>query len=473
MLGPGQSYGSSVSNPISASSAPGVSPERVSAAPAPPMLGSDAVLDETVPAFGEHSEDHAQAAQSAPGLMAPRRSSTMSAHQRRRTSSMSFSRFFRRSDASARGAEFDEHLGGDDFLGEDGRRATMTVQEVDREEQTLKKMEAHDEEYNQTGQSLYEIRKQEQYSSVPNRARPDDYLAAVDSDRQRRQSKAARKSEKRASREERKSERQIRRGKADPVVRTIERGTVDYAVSDAKRIGVLNLAKMHLAAVPDNVFDDLPGTTRLINVSENNLTAIDTRFTEFVLVQRFIANDNSISTVPSVISRMTALRKIDLANNQLTALPESFTAMPHLEHIDLSSNGLSTLPDSFASLNLISLRLSNNNFTAAPRVIEAMRSLQEIYLDNNKIVAVPATWAALTLLFKLALDVNHIADFPDEILERCTELHNLSIRGNPLTAARLESKPSWNAYQSRRLLFHKYRLDQGTVTMDELRITDQ
>lgn len=340
-----------------------------------------------------------------------------------------------------------------------------------REELEQARREEESADYNQTGQTAYEIAALAKYQSVPERERPPREAAMYEEDRERRLSVKTKKNERRESRAAKKHERDVRKGKVAPPT-VLQKGTVEFALADARRLGVLNLGKMQLGSVPDSVFEGLDGTTRVITISGNNLRSIDTRFTEFVLVQRLVAANNLITSIPPVISRMTALRKLDLANNKLATVPDSFANMPHLEHVDLSGNGLTSLPDSFASLNLLSLRLTGNNFTAPPRVVEAMRSLQELYLDENRLVAIPPSWGALTQLFSLALDVNNIADFPDEILANCHSLYNLSVRANPLTARHLESKPSWGDFNSRRLNFHKYRLDSKAVTIEDLAVTD-
>lgn len=329
------------------------------------------------------------------------------------------------------------------------------------------------DEENQLGQTTYEIRAHEQFFSVPEHKRGSMFQHMRDEDNARRESRAARKSARRDSKAQRRESRAARKSKNSDSALPPQPGTISYSIEDAKRLGVLNLSKMGLGEIPETVFDAMPGTTRVINLSFNRLTTIDKRFTEYVLVQRLIANENLLESLPGFMSKMTDLRKLDLARNKLTHLPDSFDDMHRLEHVDLSGNQLSSLPDSFASLKLVTLKLCDNEFASAPRALDDMNTLEELRFDRNRLVAVPPTWASFKYLNVLTLDHNSIRDFPDEMLAECTHMHKISIRANPLDMATLQAKPSWNDFYTRRMGHFKRLLDAGTVTLDQLSITDR
>lgn len=358
-----------------------------------------------------------------------------------------------------------------EFPDQVSNRPTKEVQVVKGKTRSARRrQEMEAEDCNQTGQSIYEMRIQDSYFSTPARTRPREYVQMQEADQSRRDSRAAKKQEKRASREVRKEENLRRKGKAAPP--PPDRGTVQYAIQDAKRIGVLNLCRMGLDRVPDVVFEDIPGTTRVINISFNNLDSLDPKFTEFVLVQRLVLNGNFLQTLPSSIVKMTELRTLDLARNKLAQLPDVFASMTRLENVNLSDNHLTSLPDSFASLSLVTLNLSGNSITVPPRVIEAMYSLEKLFLNKNRIVAVPPAWSSLPHLQTLNLDENFIADLPDIFLSECQTVFDLSIRRNPLKMSRLRSKPSWCVYEARRLAYFRHRIDNGSKSLEDLDVAD-
>lgn len=302
------------------------------------------------------------------------------------------------------------------------------------------------------------MRIQDSFFSVPNRPRSKAYTEMLETDRQRRVNRA-----------ERKADKKDRKSKSKkPPAADIEPHTVAWALENTKRVGILNLCKMDLTAIPDEVFESMPGTARIINISFNRISQLDIRLCDYVLVQRLSANGNLLSSLPSTISRMTALKKLDLASNKLTELPDAFAGMTQLEHVDLSENQLTQLPPSLATLNLTALNLSRNKFASAPTEISSMEWLMDLDLSSNNIAQVPIDYMALHQLIALNLDDNRIADFPNEIFENCTELVTLRLRGNPVTMALLEDKESYMQFNNRRSIKFKRQLEAGSVSESDL-----
>lgn len=321
--------------------------------------------------------------------------------------------------------------------------------------------ENYEDETNQTGLSHYEMKIIESFYSVPERPRSKAYTEAKQAAVERR---AAREERKAAKLSRRKSK--SKSAPQPPVVH--EPNTVSWALENTKKLGILNLSKMDLTEVPDEVFESMPGTARIINVAFNNLAVLDVRVCDYVLVQRLIANGNLLSSIPPAISRMTALKKLDLAHNKLTELPDSFSGMRFLEYVDLSENHLSSLPPSFSALNLTALNLSRNKFSEAPLGISTMELLMDLDLSYNMLRVVPKEYVKLCQLISLNMDNNQILDFPNEILEACTELVTLRLRGNPITLTILEQKEAFGQFDSRRKMKFKRQLDAGGITLADL-----
>ncbi|KAI0566211.1 Leucine-rich repeat containing protein [Gracilaria domingensis] len=319
-----------------------------------------------------------------------------------------------------------------------------------------------EDDTNQTGLSIYEMRIQESFYSTPERPRSKAYAAA-------KEAAAAKK----AARAERKAQRA--RKKSSAKVETEEElvpHTVNWAIHNTKKLGVLNMSRMDLTSIPDVIFESMPGTLRIINISFNRFEALDPRLCDYVLVQRLIANGNFLSSLPSAICRMTALKKLDLARNKLTSLPDAFAGMRYLEHVDLSDNLLNELPPSFGSLDLTTLNLSRNKFTIAPLEITSMEMLLDLDMSDNQLIAVPDEYMSLRSLSALTLDANRITDFPNTILQLCKDLVTLRLRANPIKMSVLEAKPAYSEFAERRRIRFRRQIETGSVAVEDLNPAD-
>lgn len=318
--------------------------------------------------------------------------------------------------------------------------------------------ENYEDDTNQTGLSHHEMRIQDSFFSAPNRPRSKAYTAARDADHAKR----AAKKEKKATRKNK------RRNKGQDAEGELVPNTVAWAIANTKRLGILNLSKLHLQSVPPEVFDSLPGTARIINVSFNQISVLDDRICDYVLVQRLIANGNLLTSIPPNIVRMTALKKLDLAHNKLTQLPDAFEGMRFLEHVDLSHNLLEQLPPSFASLQLTALNLSHNKLTLAPLQVASMEWLMDLDLSGNQLTSVPSEYMSLTQLIALNLESNKVSDFPNALLQYCTELVTLRLRDNPITMPVLVAMQSYPTFCDRRRLKLKRQIDSGAISEADL-----
>lgn len=323
--------------------------------------------------------------------------------------------------------------------------------------------ETYEDDTNQTGLSHYEMRIQDSFYSAPDRPRSKAYVEKEEADRQRRSAREERK----AARESRRKSKQKSTDES-----ASEPTAVSRALEDTKKLGILNLSKMNLSEVPDEVFESMPGTARIINIQFNQLTELDVRLCDYVLVQRLIANSNLLTSIPTTICRMTALKKLDLARNRLTSLPDAFGGMRFLEHVDLSENELTTIPPSLTTLSLTALNLSRNNLTDVPVGISSLEWLMDLDLSFNRLEQVPTEFMHLSQLIALNLDDNQLKDFPNEILQGCSEMVTLRLRSNPISMQLLEMKDAYSQFHHRRTIKFKRQLDAGTISEADLRPAD-
>lgn len=321
--------------------------------------------------------------------------------------------------------------------------------------------ENYEDDTNQTGLSHHEMKMIENFYSVPSRPRSKAYTEQVEAERERRAARAERRAEKRERRKSKSKSNSSQTPQPEP-------NSIGWVIQNTHKTGILNLSRMNLSEIPAEIFDSMPGTARIINISCNRITELDIRVCDYVLVQRLIANENLLTSIPTTISRMTALKKLHLASNNLTTLPDSFSGMRVLEQVDLSSNQLDSLPPSLTALSLTSLNISRNNFTNAPGEISSMEWLMDLDISFNRLTSVPVEYSSLNHLITLNLDNNNIRDFPDKILEACSELLRLRLRANPITMSILEGKESYRQFNARRSLKFKRQLDAGSISEADL-----
>lgn len=319
--------------------------------------------------------------------------------------------------------------------------------------------ETYEDDTNQTGQSHYEIRIQDSFYSTPNRPRSKAYNDMKEASLQKKLAK-----------EKKKLYRASKKNKNHPDPELIP-NTIPWAVSNTKKLGVLNLSRMDLDSLPDTVFDQIPGTARIINIAFNRFHHLDQRICDYVLVQRLVANANFLSSIPYSISRMTALKKLDLARNKLNHLPDAFSPLRLLEHVDLSDNLLHHLPPSFSTLNLTNLNLSRNKFSVPPP-LHPMETLIDLDLSSNQLESIPDNWSNLAHLITLDLDHNKIPVFPSAILESCLDLITLRLKHNPIQMSTLQIIPAYHQFDQRRQTKLKRQIDNGTITLQDLNPAD-
>lgn len=337
--------------------------------------------------------------------------------------------------------------------------------------------EDYEDNTNQTGVSHYEMKIIDSFYSAPERNRGKAYNDAKLAASEKKANRASKKDKstdgKDGDANKNTSKRKLfRRSRNSSNADNNPPDAIDKAMEDTKKLGILNLSKHGLSAIPDKVFESLPGTCRFIILSSNNLAVLDERLCDYVLVQRLTADYNVLTSLPPTISRMTALKKLDLANNRLTTLPDAFASMKLLEYIDLSNNELTALPPSFETLNLTMLKLGHNQFSQLPSQIFAMTLLMDLDVSHNSITHVPTQLTSLENLISFNLDNNRLSDFSNEILLACTALVTLRLHSNPITLQTLQEKPAFQMFQQRQKLKLKRQLDAGSISPQDLIPTD-
>jgi len=111
----------------------------------------------------------------------------------------------------------------------------------------------------------------------------------------------------------------------------------------------LNLEKAKLAALPDDLFQKIPGLNRLI-LDKNHFVSLSPHVGRLTKLEHLSIAQNLLNSLPADIGRLVELKHLDLRENNLNSLPPQIWYMRKLETLNVSSNVLSSFPKPGAPL---------------------------------------------------------------------------------------------------------------------------
>ncbi|KAK7552549.1 hypothetical protein BKA81DRAFT_378120 [Phyllosticta paracitricarpa] len=106
---------------------------------------------------------------------------------------------------------------------------------------------------------------------------------------------------------------------------------------------VLNLASAKLAQLPDDLFQKIPGLTKLI-LDKNHFVSLSSQIGKLSKLEHLSLARNNIDRLPAEVGRLCELRYLDVRENNLNALPQEIWYARRLETLNVSSNVLDTFP---------------------------------------------------------------------------------------------------------------------------------
>mmetsp|Transcript_9559 Transcript_9559/g.23950 ORF Transcript_9559/g.23950 Transcript_9559/m.23950 type:complete len:921 (-) Transcript_9559:278-3040(-) len=216
---------------------------------------------------------------------------------------------------------------------------------------------------------------------------------------------------------------------------------------------VINVSNNKISALP-------PDLNRLASVTEMDLSSNCLRIipAEFGMLTNLTSLDlshNRITLLPHEISNLTSLKAVTLAHNRVAHIPDSLATLTRITHLSLRCNCLIKLPPSFGKLvrlkvvdlqnnflveippckklqRLLALDMRNNQLTSVPDTILHCTSLKELYIGHNQLREFPSSLAQLSNLQKLHMEGNHIASLPPVHLQGFPALTTLNLCHNRL-----------------------------------------
>jgi Leucine-rich repeat (LRR) protein len=159
---------------------------------------------------------------------------------------------------------------------------------------------------------------------------------------------------------------------------------------DYKEQTFINLSRLDLPDLPDNLFDETWAVTKL-DLSFNQLTQLPSSIEKLQNLRELWVNNNNLISLPTNLGLLPLLTRLEVNHNILVELCE-FGPNGFFNILNASDNKLTSIPDSIGNLiNLSILNLKSNNLTELPETIKNLKGLQVAdftanNFDNREII---------------------------------------------------------------------------------------
>lgn len=138
-------------------------------------------------------------------------------------------------------------------------------------------------------------------------------------------------------------------------------------------IGILQLSKLQVLDVSDNLIEYLPNELKnlplvTLNVSKNSLYKSTLKQWGWIggtlqkTLRSINLSNNDLYYIPEIFVKLDNLITINLNNNRLNQLPAGFGNLRNLRNFSVANNSLTQFPGSMRRLHLEHLNISENNF---------------------------------------------------------------------------------------------------------------
>ena len=166
---------------------------------------------------------------------------------------------------------------------------------------------------------------------------------------------------------------------------------------------------------------------KLLDLSDNNFTTLDTVFSENVKygkLREVYLSSNKLTDI-SALQRAPIMTFLSLSDNGLTTESTTWIAnYPYLQYLSLADNNIDSVANLTGLRYLTELRLQNNQLSDV-RALRGLINLKVLYLGHNQIVDV-ASLNSLTALEVLYVNDNKVNDISYLTSLSKLELFNIS-----------------------------------------------
>jgi len=211
--------------------------------------------------------------------------------------------------------------------------------------------------------------------------------------------------------------------------------SLEEALKAPLRVSELSLEGKNLKRFPASIltFKNI----HTLNISYNRIDSIPTNLFDKCRKLRMVQYaGNELKEVPAVLFH-PALKVLDVSENNLTAIPDGVSKCTQLEELDLHSNRITAYPSSsFVLKSLKSLILSGNPLTSLGSWVLNQPTLKILFIDNTPIEDLPENMCQMNALRFLNIEENAIKELPPCFCE-LKKLKVMMVSGSALSEAKL------------------------------------
>ncbi|KAJ6241368.1 leucine-rich repeat protein soc-2 homolog-like protein [Anaeramoeba flamelloides] len=208
-------------------------------------------------------------------------------------------------------------------------------------------------------------------------------------------------------------------------------------IKGLKALEELYLDVNFIHKLPKQVLNTLSGLKKF-TINYNQLKVLDDFiFSGLDSLTEFELHSNDLSKNIQQFACITTLRLLNLSDNQLTNLNSNFGELGRLERLELQRNQLNVLPQSLKNLNksLKYFNLSNNKFQKFPKSLCFLTNLNKLILKSNQISKITNNnieWK-LNNLNELIISNNNLQILPMNFFQYFPMLRYLDLSHNQLS----------------------------------------
>lgn len=159
---------------------------------------------------------------------------------------------------------------------------------------------------------------------------------------------------------------------------------MDYLPSNYKNLQIVNLSRLDITSLPDDIFDN-EWQVQILDLSFNQLTHLPTSIGTLSNLRELWLNNNKLTLLPNTIKNLIHLIRLDVSHNELTEL-YNFEPNTIIHILNISFNKLASLPNCIGNLqHLLILHAHNNLICELPTSLYDIKTLQVLNLTNNQL----------------------------------------------------------------------------------------